>query len=72
MITSSTLIRWDRRGGAGEWEASAERRLNTDIIVCDQKVSNKEWEVTPLSSFSASSSMSIATEDGKKYFDEEG
>ena len=48
------------------------RWLKTDLIVCAQKVSNKEWEVTPLSSFSTSSSMRIATEDERNYFEEEG
>ena len=47
------------------------RWLKTDLIVCAQKVSNKEWEVMYLSSFSTSSSMSIATEDGRNTFKEE-
>ena len=58
--------------GVGEWKAYAERRPNTDLIVCSQKVSKKEWEVTSLSSLSESSSMSTATDYGSTSFEEEG
>ena len=73
MILSSMPVRWDiGEGGAGEWEAYVARRLNIYFIVYAQKVSNKEWEVTSLTLFSTSSSMSIAREDGRNYFKEEG
>ena len=62
-----------KKGGACEWEATTARRLNADLIVCAQRVNMKEWERTSsLSSFYTSSSLVIATEDGRNMSEEEG
>ena len=46
-----------KKGGTGEWEETAERRLNAYLIVCAQRVNMKEWEVT--SSFSSLDTLSL-------------
>ena len=61
------------KGGTYEWEVTAARRLNADLISCAQRVNMKEWEVkSSLSSFDTLSSVGIATEDGRNISEEEG